>query len=79
MKKLAILITALLFVTTAMAGTIKVTNNSSNADNHKFSNHYEPASLLPENALWSYDLRTRWRGASKLALYNRSDQHCFEW
>ena len=35
MKKLAILITALLFVTTAMAGTLRITQNSSNANTQK--------------------------------------------
>ena len=35
MKKLSILITAFLFTTTAMAGTLKITQNSSNANTHK--------------------------------------------
>ena len=35
MKKLSILITALLFITNAMAGTLRITQNSSNANTHK--------------------------------------------
>ena len=35
MKTFSILVSTLLFLTTAMAGTINVTNNSSNVDNHK--------------------------------------------
>ena len=35
MKKLSILITAFLFISTAMAGTLKITQNSSNANTHK--------------------------------------------
>ena len=35
MRIFSILVSTLLFLTSAMAGTINVTNNSSNVDNHK--------------------------------------------